>query len=333
MSVEMAMALSMSERDAVPPEESSISTTGRKRARKGTSSSIESNGPMTDSEREAWDRVKGLLRKVQDKDRQLKDSMNLLMDVQRQLQESVHKFEDFKSDFEIPAMSLVRIDKHKRKRGKKLSMDERRAVKHLHEVCVLEKLNGKYVATGSPILRTSLYLGMSPKTISDVLDEKGLIDLRGQYTRTGTACAFASDLRQYTLDMNLTGRVVTVMRLHKRLMDSWPTDIVIPGRETIRRTMHAMKLGYKKVSKTRNYIETADIKAKRSYYLRERESDKFKDALFVWLDESYCNQHHVNSMVSWICIACFHQSCFNRSVTYYNTCQCNASRGMPKVTR
>ncbi|KAF9183241.1 hypothetical protein BGZ51_004163 [Haplosporangium sp. Z 767] len=124
---------------------------------------------MTDSEREAWDRVKGLLREVQEKDRQLKDSMNLLMDVQRQLQESVHKFEDFKSDFEIPAMSLVRIDKHKQKHSKKLSMAERRAVKHLHEACVLEKLNRKYVAAGS-----------SPKTISDVLDEKDLIDLRDE---------------------------------------------------------------------------------------------------------------------------------------------------------
>ncbi|KAF9190991.1 hypothetical protein BGZ51_008009, partial [Haplosporangium sp. Z 767] len=148
-------------------------------------------------------------------------------------------------------MSLVRIDKHKRKRGKKLSMDELRAVKHLHEVCVLEKLNGKYVATGSPILRTSLYLGMSPRTISDILDEKGLMDPRGQHTRTSIACMFASDLRQYTLDMNLTGKVVTVMRLHKRLMDSWLTDIVISGHETIRRAMHAMKLRYKKVGKTR----------------------------------------------------------------------------------
>ncbi|KAF9176206.1 hypothetical protein BGZ51_001346, partial [Haplosporangium sp. Z 767] len=167
-----------------------------------------------------------------------------------------------------------------RKRDEKLSMDERCAVKHLHEVCVLEKLNGKYVATGNPILRTSLHLGMSPKTISHVLDERGLIDPRGKYTRTGTACVFASDLRQYTLDMNLIGRVVTVMCLHKRLMDSWPTDIVIRGHETIRKTMHTVKLKYKKVGKTRNYTETADIRAKRLHYLRRRESDKFKEALF-----------------------------------------------------
>lgn len=41
-------------------------------------------------------------------------------------------------------------------------------------------------------------------------------------------------------------------------------------------------------------METADIRQSRRRYLQQRYSDRFKDVLFVWLDESYCNHQHVN---------------------------------------
>ncbi|KAI7820119.1 hypothetical protein BC939DRAFT_530755 [Gamsiella multidivaricata] len=43
---------------------------------------------------------------------------------------------------------------------------------------------------------------------------------------------------------------------------------------------------------TRNFVETEDIKAKRRHYLQERRSDKYKDAMLVYMAESYCNQNH-----------------------------------------
>ncbi|KAG0369590.1 hypothetical protein BGZ54_009468, partial [Gamsiella multidivaricata] len=43
------------------------------------------------------------------------------------------------------------------------------------------------------------------------------------------------------------------------------------------------------------FVETEDIKAKGRHYLRERRSDKYKDAAFVYLDGSYCDQNHVNN--------------------------------------
>ncbi|KAG0086292.1 hypothetical protein BGZ93_000200 [Podila epicladia] len=54
-----------------------------------------------------------------------------------------------------------------------------------------------------------------------------------------------------------------------------------------------MGFQYKKVGTTKNFIDTLEIRGLRRDYLKRRYSDDFKDALFVWLDESYCNQYHV----------------------------------------
>ncbi|CAO3568837.1 unnamed protein product [Mortierella alpina] len=59
-----------------------------------------------------------------------------------------------------------------------------------------------------------------------------------------------------------------------------------------------MGVKYDRADKTRNYTETSDIKMKRRRYLQERYSAKYKDALFVWLDESYIHHHHVHNK-SW----------------------------------
>ncbi|KAG0282619.1 hypothetical protein BGZ98_006692, partial [Dissophora globulifera] len=59
-----------------------------------------------------------------------------------------------------------------------------------------------------------------------------------------------------------------------------------------------MGVKYDRADKTRNYVETPDIKMKRRRYLQERYSAKYKGALFVWLDESYIHHHHVHNK-SW----------------------------------
>ncbi|CAO3572471.1 unnamed protein product [Mortierella alpina] len=59
-----------------------------------------------------------------------------------------------------------------------------------------------------------------------------------------------------------------------------------------------MGVKYDRADKTRNYTETPDIKMKkRRRYLQERYSAKYKDALFIWLDESYIHHHHVHNKV------------------------------------
>jgi len=61
--------------------------------------------------------------------------------------------------------------------------------------------------------------------------------------------------------------------------------------------MKKMGFSYQDVGKTRNFVEIEDIKAKRRYYLKQRQSDEYKDGAFVYLDESYCNQNHVKQQV------------------------------------
>ncbi|KAI7819703.1 hypothetical protein BC939DRAFT_495070 [Gamsiella multidivaricata] len=60
----------------------------------------------------------------------------------------------------------------------------------------------------------------------------------------------------FALHMNLTGRLVVIMRLHKKPVASWLSDYVVPGRETIRKMMmFAMKLQYRKADNTRKCVE------------------------------------------------------------------------------
>ncbi|KAF9090988.1 hypothetical protein BGX27_002106 [Mortierella sp. AM989] len=77
-----------------------------------------------------------------------------------------------------PSGTVLRTDKHKRLRGKKLTDDERRAALHCLELCNLEKNQGKSVSTADPFLRTAVYFGVSQRTIRDAYLGKNLQDLR-----------------------------------------------------------------------------------------------------------------------------------------------------------
>ncbi|KAI7828107.1 hypothetical protein BC939DRAFT_527026 [Gamsiella multidivaricata] len=84
----------------------------------------------------------------------------------------------------------------------------------------------------------------------------------------------------------------------------------VPSKEAIRSLMKKIDSRYQDVGNTSNSIEAEDIKAKRRHYLQERRSDKYKDTVFVYLDESCCNQNHVNNKVAFSQIEelmfCFH---------------------------
>ncbi|KAG0301637.1 hypothetical protein BGZ99_003376 [Dissophora globulifera] len=108
----------------------------------------------------------------------------------------------------------------------------------------------------------------------------------------------ASDLRERAAALNLEGRAVTLNRLHKYIEDTWPSSYGIPSRETIRKMMCTMGFKYKKVGTTKNFVDTPEIRELRRKYLKRRYSPEYQDALFVWLDESYCNQYHVSDK-SW----------------------------------
>jgi hypothetical protein len=180
---------------------------------------------------------------------------------------------------------------YKRQKGKKASEDERRAVLHCVEVCKLEKENYNCVSSANPIQRAANYLGMSHNTVRDIVKGKNAEDFRGKYTRQNSMPQLESDLRQIATSMNLKGEPVTINRLRERL-GAGREGLQLPGSDAIRKAMLKLGFHYGDVKKTKNFIETQSIKEKRHQYLQERYSEKYKDALFVWLDESYCNQYH-----------------------------------------
>ncbi|KAF9091814.1 hypothetical protein BGX27_001960, partial [Mortierella sp. AM989] len=300
----MALALSISDAEANPRKRGSSSE-----ILTASSKKVASFGSTTVKEKDAWDQLnveyhqhkkstQNLKKALVEAQEQNKDSQSQL----KALNHQVKKAEDDLKSANIKLQKLqeaqqsfgpVRTDKYKRQNGKRLSEDEIRAIQHTYEVCRIEQEQGKAVLTSNPFLRTSHYLGIAERAARDVVGGKYKEDRRGRYTRYDSARLFASDLRQMAAEMNLNGNAVTLNRLPKRVKNIWPEGYTIPGRETIRKIMCKIGFVYEDSEKTKNFIDTLDIKRKRQYYLKERYSDKFKDALFVWLDESYCNQQHV----------------------------------------
>jgi hypothetical protein len=193
-----------------------------------------------------------------------------------------------------------RTEEYKRIKGKVLTAEERRAVLHCYQVCAKEKASGSSVTTTDPFLRTVIYLGISQNTIRNVVFGKDMQDRRGQHSRSSSIWhlgPLSSSLQQRVTELNTTGRAVTLKRLHRYITDSLPYGPHAPSIETIRKLMHSIGFRYGNIEKTKNFIDTPNIKAKRRYYLQQRYSPKYGDAIFVWLDESYCNQYHVTNKV------------------------------------
>ncbi|KAF9081428.1 hypothetical protein BGX29_004530, partial [Mortierella sp. GBA35] len=218
--------------------------------------------PMSEVELAALERAETL-------ERALKESSHRVKELERQLEQA------------LPPLSgtLIRIDQHKRRRGTKLAGEERRAVLHCYEMCREEKNRGASVSTLDPFLRTAAYFGISQNTVRDAVHGKNLEDRRGMYSRFSSVRLIASDLRQKATELNLSGSAVTLKRLHKFVRDLWSLPFKIPGRETIRKMMCSMGFKYTDAGKTRNFVETSDIREQRRRYLQQRYSDRFKDAL------------------------------------------------------
>ncbi|GJJ67773.1 hypothetical protein EMPS_00119 [Entomortierella parvispora] len=72
-----------------------------------------------------------------------------------------------------------------------------------------------------------------------------------------------------------------------------PRALQVPSRETIRLLRHKMGFVYKDVGVTKNFVDTEDIKKKRKRYLQGLHAACDRNALVVYIDETFCNQNHV----------------------------------------
>lgn len=199
---------------------------------------------------------------------------------------------------------------HKRSKGKNLTNEEMRMVRHTYAVCVAEKNKSLAVSTKNPFLRTSIYLGLGERTVRNVLNPKKINDEtfveRGKYARYPESRLFAADLRSMTVDLNLRGLPVTTSRLRKKLEENWKNvdtqrwgTVTIPSKETIRRILLRMHFTHGSANRAKSFVDTDQIRRMRHHYVRTRMDPQYKDHLFVWQDESYCHHHHVRQQ-TWI---------------------------------
>src|SRR5215470_4958247 len=88
---------------------------------------------------------------------------------------------------------------------------------------------------------------------------------------------------------------VTVSRIQKELnLSEYNLRI---SDSTMKRILNEIGFRYKDTGKAQNFVETSEIVEWRGRYLEERKNIRalveHEGVYEVWLDESYCNQHHV----------------------------------------
>ncbi|KAF9271937.1 hypothetical protein BGZ68_002876, partial [Mortierella alpina] len=267
---ELEEALRLIEEQALlePPSSQSESSTGRKRRAPPTTSA---NDDAT------VDELFGIIDQLKEK-------------IQRKSKEGVDP------DASLPGSVLrYRSRTTSGRQEKKLTQEERWFVLHMHEYLLAEKRNGKTVSTADPKRRLASYLGMAHRTVTDAILNRNVEDRRGKNPRYIHTALFHSDLRKIVGDLNAGNKCVSVSILRNRLKEAYGNEFTIPSKESIRSALKKLGFKYKTVNHARNYEETDDIKKRRKRYLQEKWSEKYNDAAFVYLDESYCNLNHVSN--------------------------------------
>jgi len=220
--LELAIALSTSESSlAFTPEFASDSTSvSTSTSDYGKSAGVESilSEPEPETEVGAddidWKNNVKLVSRLKDITRKLRKSEQHCQELElhlKNLQQSQEK--------KPPNGTTLHTDKYKRRKGIKLTEEERRSVLHCLELCVKEKRISKSVSTSDPIGRTASYLGLSTRTVRDAHLNRNIEDLRGTHLRFSYIRLLASDLRQKTAELNLSG-VLSLLTASSLIMAS-----------------------------------------------------------------------------------------------------------------
>jgi hypothetical protein len=164
--------------------------------------------------------------------------------------------------------------------------------------CLKEKDAGPVVSTSKPYDRVHEYTGVSTKKVRQIRttwETTGKIEStksrRGKYKRHETSKRlWINVIRDRVVSLNLQGKPVTV----NTIMEGSVLKNVMSHR-TLRRALESMGFKYKSADKTQNFVESDYIKGCRRRYLIERMKIRNgdEDIIELWLDESYCHQHHV----------------------------------------
>ncbi|GJJ77027.1 hypothetical protein EMPS_09386 [Entomortierella parvispora] len=158
---------------------------------------LKENDKVLQSKAEAsYRRLKKIREKYKEAEIQLRNQERRIGTLQLELQRAQPQ-----PIVKAPVGTGLRIDKYKRKRGKKLNEDERRLVLHCLEMCRLEQELAPSIATGDPFLRAAVYMGMSTHTVRDTALDRNLEDRRTREDREKRA---AHTLQDHVLERNDT---------------------------------------------------------------------------------------------------------------------------------
>jgi transposase len=196
------------------------------------------------------------------------------------------------------------IQSLKRKPGQAISLGEQCMALHvLHQLIREDELPPAKVSKITSLERASVYTGIAINTLREIYNKfqaAGEVqereNKRGKYEREKHwSRHWISDIREIVLKLNREGMPATLNRIQKGL-DLAEYNLKISN-WTLAKILKEIGFQYEDTDKAQNFVETQDIIEWRSRYLFERKRIRQLAAeggvYEVWLDESYCNQHHV----------------------------------------
>jgi len=193
-----------------------------------------------------------------------------------------------------------------RPKGKLLTIEEKRMAARVYYELVAETAVHS-VSTKSALLRASTYTGLSKKVLEEIRMEweinQEFADVpsgRQRDQKNHWSRHWISDIRKIVIDLNAGGIPVSVKKVVNEMNISLKDYGLVLNHRTCIRLLQTMGFRYDWVRKAINFQETNEIKEWRERYLRHRDNvkDKRPDAIELWLDESYCNQHYAKAK-SW----------------------------------
>ncbi|KAI8826131.1 uncharacterized protein EV422DRAFT_154971 [Fimicolochytrium jonesii] len=148
--------------------------------------------------------------------------------------------------------------------------------------------------------RTAEACGVGNKTVTALckgyretqIFEKS-VDKRGKYERLRlNHRAMKIDIRELLHTLNAGGSPVSSNIVRQRMVELWKVNI---STKSINRILKGLGFSWANASAGQSYTETLEIHRKRSEYLRARMEMRTNPTgeMEMWLDETYCNQHHV----------------------------------------
>lgn len=193
-----------------------------------------------------------------------------------------------------------------RKRGKPLTVDEKRMVISVFSCCHRERQLYREIKTVDPYQRTSDYTGVGRRHVVEIIryfNETGQVfppSLCGNRINhaTNIPSSMDTDIREFIFDRHREGIAVTANHIQDLLRNITGREI---PKQTIRDHLGRMGFQYSRTrKKTRSLREDPLIRQQRHTFIYDIRRLRKAGYRPVYLDESFLHHYHGNQF-SWFC--------------------------------